>query len=50
MTIQAAGDIYIHSLLTDLQTAENEGAELQVSFKGDTYPHPSINKIFNRVK
>ena len=28
---QAAGDIYIHSLLTDLQTAETEGAELQVA-------------------
>jgi len=29
---QAAGDIYIHSLLTDLQTAETEGAELQREF------------------
>ena len=32
-TPQAAGDIYIHSLLTDLQTAETEGAELQVTIK-----------------
>jgi len=29
---QAAGDIYIHSLLADLQTAETEGAELQREF------------------
>lgn len=27
---QQAGDIYIRSLLTDLQTAETEGEELQV--------------------
>ena len=27
---QAAGDIYIRSLLTDLQSAEHEGDELQV--------------------
>ena len=33
LTPQAAGDIYIHSLLTDLQTAETEGAELQVTIK-----------------
>ena len=39
---QAAGDIYIHSLLTDLQTAETEGAELQVVevFKKSRYIKP----------
>ena len=35
ITTQAAGDIYIHSLLADLQTAETEGAELQVGLSPD---------------
>lgn len=30
--MKVAGDIYIRSLLTDLQSAESEGAELQKEF------------------
>ena len=44
-TPQAAGDIYIHSLLTDLQTAETEGAELQVTIKLDWNDHSLIKII-----